>query len=176
VNEKHFGRVPGLAGWFGSQKDKQFDMKHQFEPAEHAGAYQISAPSILNAAPLIGSLAIFEEAGIEQIREKSLSLTRYLMALAESELAGMGFTIGNPLEDHRRGGHVCLEHEEAIRICKALKEHQVIPDYRAPNVIRLAPIALYTSYQDVWEAVQRLKAIMVEKRYEKYSKERGIVA
>ncbi|SDZ30223.1 kynureninase [Thermoactinomyces sp. DSM 45892] len=176
VHEKHFGRVPGLAGWFGSDKERQFDMGHAFEPSTQAGAYQLSAPSILNAAPLIGSLSIFEEVGIESIRKKSLSLTRYMMELIESELQEWGFLIGNPMEDHRRGGHISLEHEEATRICKALKEANVIPDFRAPNVIRVAPIALYTSYQDVWEAVQRLKLIMVEEKYKAYSHERGVIA
>ncbi|WP_424205898.1 kynureninase [Baia soyae] len=176
VHEKHFGTVPGLAGWFGSDKERQFDMSHVFEPSRQAGAYQLSAPSILNAAPLIGSLSMFEEIGMGSIREKSLSLTRYMMLLIEEELQGWGFVIGNPTEDHRRGGHISLEHEEATRICKALKEANVIPDFRAPNVIRLAPIALYTSYQDVWEAVQRLKSIMVEGKHKVYSHERGVIA
>lgn len=176
VNEKHHGRVPGLAGWFSSDKKKQFDMKHELEPAHHAGAYQIGTPHVLSIAPLIGSLQLFAEANIERIREKSLNLNRYLLYLIETELQGMGFSIGNPVEDHRRGGHVSLEHQEAVRICKALKAEKVVPDYRAPNVIRLAPVALYTSYEDVWEAVQRLKTIMVDKKYEQYASERGVVA
>ncbi|SEM96444.1 kynureninase [Lihuaxuella thermophila] len=176
VNEKHHGRVPGLAGWFSSRKDKQFDMKHELEHAENAGAFQIGTPHVFSTAPLIGSLEIFAEAGIDRIREKSLRLTRYLMLLIESELAEWGFSIGNPLEDDRRGGHVCLEHDEAVRICKALKAEKVVPDFRAPHVIRLAPVALYTSYHEVWEAVQRLKTIMVEKKYEQYEKVRGVVA
>jgi kynureninase len=98
------------------------------------------------------------------------------MDLVKTELGGMGFTIGNPTEDDRRGGHVSLEHVEAVRICKALKEDGVIPDFRAPNVIRLAPVALYTSFTDVWEAVQRLKRIMEEKRYEKFANVREVVA
>jgi kynureninase len=88
----------------------------------------------------------------------------------------MGFFIGTPREDIRRGGHVSLEHKEAARICKALKENGVIPDFRAPNIIRLAPVALYTSYAEVWEVVQILKKIMSEKQYEKYKNEREVVA
>lgn len=176
VNQRHFGRLPGLTGWFGSDKEKQFDMGYQFTPAKTAGAYQIGTPHVLSMAPLIGSLEIFAEAGIEPIREKSLQLTHYLMELAEHYLGEMGFTIGNPREDDRRGGHVCLEHEEAVRICKALKAEGVIPDFRFPNVIRLAPIALYTSYQDVWNAIMKLKGIMEEKKYERFEKQRGVVA
>lgn len=176
VHRKHLGRLPGLAGWFGSDKAKQFDMEHRFTPAQAAGAYQIGTPNILSAAPLIGSLEMFAEAGIERIREKSLRLTRYLMDWVEQELADDGFSLGNPTDDRRRGGHVALIHEEAVRICKALKDADVIPDFRAPDVIRLAPVALYTSYADVWEAVQRLKRIMDEKLYERYEKKRGVVA
>ncbi|MEH7402092.1 kynureninase [Gottfriedia acidiceleris] len=176
VNRKHFGAMPGLAGWFSSRKDKQFDMEHTLTPAETAGAYQIGTPHVLSCAPLIGSLEIFTEAGIDAIREKSLRINQFLMDCIEQELADMGFFIGSPREDARRGGHVSLEHEEAARICKSLKENGIIPDFRAPNIIRLAPVALYTSYEEVWEVVQTLKKIMTEKQYEKFKNEREVVA
>ncbi|MFC5772845.1 kynureninase [Ectobacillus antri] len=176
VNRKHFGTMPGLAGWFGSTKEKQFDMEHTFTPAQSAGAYQIGTPHVLSCAPLLGSLEIFAEAGIENIREKSLKINQYLMDLIEHELPDMGFVIGNPREDVRRGGHISLEHEEAARICKSLKEHGIIPDFRAPNIIRLAPVALYSSYAEVWQVVQVLKTIMTEKHYKKYPNTREVVA
>ncbi|MFB7139753.1 kynureninase [Gottfriedia sp. NPDC056225] len=176
VNRKHIGAMPGLAGWFSSRKDKQFDMEHTLTPAETAGAYQIGTPHVLSCAPLIGSLEIFTEAGIDAIREKSLRINQFLMDCIEKELPNMGFFIGSPREDARRGGHVSLEHEEAARICKSLKENGIIPDFRAPNIIRLAPVALYTSYEEVWEVVQTLKKIMIEKQYEKFKNEREVVA
>lgn len=176
VNSRHFGRLPGLAGWFGSDKDAQFDMEHDFVPDGSAGAYQIGTPHVLSLVPLLGSLEMFAEAGIERVRRKSLRLTRYLMDLVESELGGAGFSVGTPREDERRGGHVALEHVEAARVCEALKESGVVPDFRAPNVVRLAPVALYTSYVDVWRTVQALKEIMAEKRYEKFENRRGVVA
>ncbi|WP_160725345.1 kynureninase [Bacillus sp. USDA818B3_A] len=176
VNRKHFGEIPGLAGWFGSKKEKQFDMEHTFTPAHSAAAFQIGTPHILSAAPLLGSLEIFTEAGIENIRQKSLKLNQYLIDLVENELKDMGFFVGTPKEDNRRGGHISLEHKEAARICKSLKENGIIPDFRAPNIIRLAPVALYTSYEEVWTVVQLLKTIMKEKQYEKFENEREIVA
>ncbi|MEH7349191.1 kynureninase [Gottfriedia acidiceleris] len=176
VHEKHFGTMPGLAGWFGSNKEKQFDMKHEFVPSDTVGAYQIGTPHILSMAPLVGSLEMYKEATIERIREKSLHSTAYLMSLINEELCDFDFTIGNPLEDSYRGGHVCLEHDDAARICKALKLNGIVPDFRAPNVIRLAPIAFYTSYVDVWNSVQILKKIMVEKQYEQFKNEREIIA
>jgi kynureninase len=176
VNCKHFGTEPGLAGWFGSEKEKQFDMEHTLTPADSAGAYQVGTPHVLSLAPLVGALEIFAEAGIENIRAKSLKINQFLMDLLNQELNDLGFMIGNPIEDFRRGGHVSLEHNEAARICKALKQNGVIPDFRAPNIIRLAPVALYTSYQEVWKVVQILKKIMLEKRYEKFKNEREVVS
>lgn len=176
VNRKHFGLTPGLTGWFGSDKAIQFDMDHAFVPAGSAGAYQLGTPHVLSLAPLLGSLEMFAEAGIDRVRRKSLKMTRYLMDLASSELDGFGFSIGTPREEERRGGHVALEHEEAARICEALKQNGVVPDFRAPDVIRLAPIALYTSYTEVWRTVKILAKIMSEKQYEKYENQRGVVA
>lgn len=176
VNEKHLGKAPGLAGWFSSDKNKQFDMDHQLTPADTAGAYQIGTPHMLSLAPLKGSLEIFAEAGIDRLRKKSLQLTQYMMDLVESELKEHGFIIGNPLEDHRRGGHVYLEHPEAARICKALKMNKVIPDFRNPNGIRLTPTALYNSFEDVWNAIQILKKIMDDEQYKQFENKRGVVA
>lgn len=176
VNRRHEAVLPGLTGWFGSDKQVQFDMAHIFTPARGAGKFQIGTPHVFSVAPLIGSLELFGEAGMERIRAKSLQLTKYLMDLADTVLAPYGFTVGNPREDERRGGHVCLVHEDAVRICKAMKEAGVVPDFRAPNVIRLAPIALYTSFVDVYEAVMRVANIMESRSYETYEKTREVIA
>ena len=176
VNSKHFGMKPGLAGWFGSAKEKQFDMSTQMIPGADAGAYQIGTPHILSSAPLLGSLEMFKEVGIDAIREKSLKLTNYMMMLIDLELGEYNFMIANPRESLKRGAHIFLVHEEAARICKALKEHHVIPDFRSPNGIRLAPVALYNSFEDVWRTVQILKIIMEEELYKKYENKRDVVA
>ncbi|WP_077324528.1 kynureninase [Virgibacillus siamensis] len=176
VNRKHFGNNPGLAGWFSSSKEKQFDMEHTLTPAADAGAYQIGTPHVLSAAPLLGSLEMFAEAGMKQIRTKSLQLTQYLMKLIKADLTEYGLEIANPIDDAKRGGHVFLVHPEAARICKALKAEGVIPDFRKPNGIRLAPVALYNTFEDVWETVQILKTILKEERYKQYENKRGIIA
>ncbi|MBX9975821.1 kynureninase [Cytobacillus firmus] len=176
VNKRHFGQVPGLAGWFSSRKDKQFDMEHVLTAAEDAGAYQIGTPNIFSMAPIIGSLSMFNEAGMERIREKSLKLTGYMIELIHHELNGHGLILRNPLDEKKRGGHIYLEHPEAARICKALKAEGVIPDFRAPNGIRLAPVALYNTFEEVWKTVQILKGIMEEEKYKQYENKRGVVA
>ncbi|MFJ8235112.1 kynureninase [Ureibacillus sp. NPDC094379] len=175
VHENHFGKTPGLLGWFGSDKTKQFDLSIEMTPSFTAGAYQLGTPHVLSLAPLYGSLELFNEVGIQKVREKSLKLTNYMMTLIEDELGQCGFSYGNP-KDESRGGHIYLVHDEAARICKALKEEGVIPDFRAPNGIRLAPVALYSSFLDVWETVQRLKSIMLEGKYKKFKNERDVIA
>lgn len=176
INKRHHSLEPGLAGWFGYEKDKQFDLSNEFVSANNAGGWQTGTPNIFSMAPLEGSLKLFNSIGMDKIRIKSLGLTSYLMYLIDEELSTYGFTIGNPRENEKRGGHVALTHDEAIRINEAMKDNGILPDFRFPNVIRLAPIALYTSYSEVYEMIQIVRKIMDEKIYEKYSNERGTVA
>ncbi|WP_226581604.1 kynureninase [Halobacillus litoralis] len=176
VNQKHLGRKPGLAGWFSSNKEQQFDMSHQLSPSSTAGAFQIGTPHILSSAPLLGSLEMFNEVGISEVRKKSLKLTRLMMEMIEQELSSFHFQIMNPSEDDHRGGHVCLVHKEAASICKALKQESVIPDFRSPNVIRLAPIAFYTSFEDVFHVIHVLKDIMINEKHKAFKNERDIIA
>ncbi len=178
VNRTHLPAEPSLAGWFGYVKERQFDMRLEFEPSPDAGAFQIGSPNILSAAPLEGSLKIYHEAGIGELREKSLRLTEYMMYLLDetAPYGKTGFSIGTPREATRRGGHVAVEHDEAVRINEALKARGVVPDFRNPNVIRLAPVPLYTGYLDVWETVRHLREIVEQKEYESFSKKRGEVA
>ena len=178
VNRRHFRRDPGLAGWFGYIKEKQFDMSLRFEHSENAGGWQISSPAILSAAPLEGSLKIFLEAGIGRIRAKSIQTTSYLMSLVDSLLSGnpYNFSIGTPRDDARRGGHVAIEHEEGLRISEALRSRGVVSDFRPPNTIRVAPISLYNTYYEVWQVVQHLKEIVERREYERFSKQRKAIS
>ena len=175
LNRRHFGAAPGLAGWFGSRKDRQFAMVHHFEPAEGAGGLQIGTPSILGLAPLIGALEVVNEAGIDAIRAKSLALTAYLRELAETKLSRFGFVSVTPIEDDRRGGHLALAHPEAPRICRALIDVGVIPDHRPPDIVRIAPVPLYTRFEDCREAVDHLESIMHRRAYETYPTKSGLI-
>jgi kynureninase len=174
VNRRHFEKEPALAGWFGSAKDRQFDMCLDFEPAPNAGRWQISSPSILNATPLIGSLGIFEEAGIAAVREKSLRMTRFLMEMVDALLSRetYGFSIGTPREDGRRGGHVAVIHPEGLRIAEALRARGVVPDFRPPDIIRVAPVALYNTYVELWALVRHLLEIVESREYVRFPAER----
>jgi kynureninase len=163
VNRRHFDKEPLLTGWFGNRRETMFDMSHDFEPRADAGKWQISSPGILGSSTLRGSLAMINEAGIENIRQKSLAMTSYLMALLDTYLATQpyGFVVGTPREDHRRGGHVAVERQaNAEQICQALVARGVVPDFRPPNVIRICPSPLYGTYHEIWQTVQHLKTIV----------------
>jgi kynureninase len=98
------------------------------------------------------------------------------MSLIDQELATFGFAIGTPREPARRGGHVALEHEDAVQINQALKDRGVLPDFRPPNIIRLAPVALYTSFHEVYKVVQTIQEIVETGAHRRYSRERETVA
>ncbi len=178
LNQKHFGRQPLLPGWFGSVKEKQFDMALDFEHAPSAGGWQISSPSILSTVPVEASLRIFEEAGIDRVREKSLALTSYLMDLVEGMLTTppYAFRIGTPRDPRRRGGHLALERDgQAWEICQALRRRGVIVDFRPPGILRLAPTALYNTYHEVWRTAHHIKDIIDRKEYLAFSGNRPAI-
>ena len=97
------------------------------------------------------------------------------MYLIDNKLTKYGFAVDNPRNDEERGGHVCLAHDDAFRIAAALRKEGVLPDFREPNVIRLAPVALYVSYEDVYRLIEIIEDIMVNKKHEQYSSERTMV-
>ena len=176
INARHFSRGPGLSGWWGNRKDTQFELRDTFEHADNAGGWQTGTGAVLSLAAVDGALDIYDGVDMAAVRAKSLDLTAYLMYLIDTELTPYGFTVGNPREDAVRGGHVALEHAEAARINEALKAAGVVPDFRYPNVIRLAPQPLYIRYTDVYDLVQILKTIMDTGAHLKYENKAGTVA
>jgi kynureninase len=162
LNRRHFGAAPGLAGWFGREKEHLLDMPARFDPARDAEALQISTPFVLSLAPLLGSLSIISQAGIEAIRAKSLRLNGLLIDLADTRLSDRGVSLITPREDSRRGGHVALGHPRADLLCRKLRERQVIADHRNPGLLRLCPSPLSTSFEDCFDVIERLVSIVDE--------------
>ncbi len=158
VHERHFDRTPGLPGWWGHDKATQFEMAPTFRKAAGAGAYQVGTPSIVALAGLEGALGIFEELDIRAVRSRSLELTDHLIKLADAELPEM--TVRTPKEHARRGGHVVLEHPDARLLSLALRERRIVPDYRAPHLLRLAPVALYNTEAELDETVRVLRELL----------------
>jgi kynureninase len=110
------------------------------------------------------------EAGIDALRAKSLKQTEYLIRLWETLLKPVGFALNSPRDPAQRGSHISLGHAEGLRIDLALiNDLNVLPDFRAPDNIRLGIAPLYTSYRDIHTAVARMQRIVAERLYEKYS-------
>jgi kynureninase len=112
-------------------------------------------------------------AGMDAIRAKSILMTDYASYLTESWLAPLGFTLGSPADSAIRGSHISIRHAEGYRINRALiEEMNVIPDFRAPDNIRLGFAPLYTSFTEIREGFDRIKRVMEEKRYDNYPKQK----
>jgi kynureninase len=158
-------------GWFGERAPFSFEL--DYRPAEGITRFLVGTPPIISLLALESSLDPVLEAGIEHIRKKSVLLTSYLVYLVASVLEPLGFSLGSPLDPNKRGSHVSIRHPEAYRINRSLiEEMEVLPDFREPDHIRLGLSPLYTSFAEVWEAVERMRRVVQEKRYLNYASER----
>jgi kynureninase len=158
-------------GWFGQRAPFDFDL--EYEPGEGITRYLAGTPPILSLLAMESALELALEAGVEQIRQKSVLLTSYLVYLVDTVLAPLGFALGSPRDPARRGSHVSIRHADGYRINRALiEEMEVLPDFREPDNIRLGLAPLYTSFADVWEGVDRIRRLVEEERYRRYPAQR----
>jgi len=152
VHETH-GRdlsLPRLAGWWGNDPATRFRMDPEFVPRAGADGWQVSNPPILAMAPLKAALAIFDEAGPEALRRKSMVLTGYLEYLVD-RLEPRLYEVITPRDPPARGCQLSLRAGgKAREIQKALEKKGVITDFREPDVIRVAPVPLYNQFHEVW--------------------------
>ena len=167
-----------IQGWFGEKNP--FEFKMNYRPAEGIRKFMTGSPPVLSISGLEPALDMVLEAGIASIRKKSMAQTTYLIDLANEWLVKWGFRIGSPEYVEKRGSHVSLKHVEAYRVCKALidpdvGERVVIPDFREPNNIRLGITPLYTTYEEIFLAVDQMRTIMEQKIYERYPRTRDAV-
>lgn len=164
VHERH-GKVdmtatdkyhPRLTGWWGDDKTGRFQMANKFIPRPGAAGYQLSNPSALDMSSVIASLRVFEEVGINKLRERSLQLTGYLEYLLTAEsLVGtkLPYVIITPRDPAHRGAQLSILLEPGMleTVLECLKEDAVIVDERKPDVVRVAPAPLYNSFVDVYQ-------------------------
>ena len=152
VHERHAHTPrPRFAGWWGHDQATRFRMGPEFVPTPGADGWQLSNPPILALAPVRVSLEIFHRAGIERLRAKSIAMTGWLAGLIERECAQV-LEILTPAEPARRGSQLSLRVKGARHDGRALFDHLaglgIIGDWREPDVIRIAPTALYNHHAD----------------------------
>jgi kynureninase len=152
--------TPRLGGWWGIDPDRRFDMVDAFLPAPGAAGWEASTPPVLALAPLAASLAIFEEVGMPALRAKSIELTGYLATL----LADLGVEVITPSAPEARGAQLSLRFDDAETVLDALAARGVVADFRAPDIIRVAPIPLYNTYHEAWRFMQVLREVTHPRR------------
>ena len=162
-------------GWFSAKDPFSFEL--DFTPASDISRYRVGTAPMLSMKALEPSIDILLEAGMNRLRDKSVRQTEYLIFLADQWLIPLGFTLGSPRQPEIRGSHVSLRHPESYRINRALIESpppatRVIPDFRAPDNIRLGITPLYTTFAEIHQALDRMRTIVEGKIYEAYSDER----
>lgn len=170
--------VNPIQGWFGDQNP--FDFNLHYRQSAGIRKYLTGTPPVISVSGLEPALDMILDAGIGAVRKKSVTQTEYLISLAREWLYKEGFRLGSPEYAEKRGSHVSLKHAEAYRINKALMDsgvgnRVVIPDFREPNNIRLGIAPLYTSFEEIYSAMDKLRQIMEHKIYEKYPKTKDTV-
>ena len=159
VHERHSQKkdIPRFEGWWGHNKETRFKMRDDFEPIPGVEAWQLSNPPILSMAAIMSSLQIFAEAKIENLRAKSIKLSSYLEYLI-NEIGDESIKIITPSDPNQRGSQLSIQMKNADnKLFDWLTEKGVVADWREPDVIRVAPTALYNSFGDVYQFVNLLK-------------------
>ena len=159
VNERHAydKNLPKFTGWWGHNKKTRFDMRQDFDMLPGAESWQLSNPPILSLAAILSSLDIFDEIGMAQLNEKTVKLTGYLEQLLD-ELNHSAIHIITPREITKRGCQLSIQVKNADKsLFDKITEQGVIADWRQPDVIRVAPVPLYNSFEDVFNFVEILK-------------------
>jgi kynureninase len=160
VHQRHCNNpsLPRFAGWWGNNPDTRFKMEPGFVPAEGARGWQMSNVPVLSMAAHKAALDVHDEVGMERLREKSIVLTSYLEFLVATTASSEEVEIITPPNPAQRGCQLSLfVKKNAKQLHAALLDAGVITDYREPNVIRLAPVPLYNSFEDVWVFADVLK-------------------
>jgi kynureninase len=166
VHRRHFAAPlrPRLSGWWGHEVATRFEMGPQFLAAHGASGFQVSNQPILSAAPLAASLLIFREAGLTRLRAKSTALTGFLERLVERNSADV--QIVTPRTPASRGAQLSLRirggSDRGRRVFDWLAEHGAVGDWRAPDILRVAPVPLYNSFRDVFCFAERLNEALRE--------------
>lgn len=149
---------PPIQGWFAQRE--QFDMGSNFERRPGIGGWLVGTPPIISLTAAQAGIEVIAEAGIDAIRAKSVALSEFAIALSDAWLAPVGCSVGSPRDSTRRGSHIAIRHPDARRLTRALIDRDVIPDYRAPDSIRIGLSPLTTSFANVHAGLSALRDLI----------------
>ena len=163
VHARHLGAdLPRLAGWWGTDPAVRFEMRPELDPVGTADDWAISNPPILSMAPLRSALALFDEVTMPVLRARSERLTGYLARRLTDEVSSLGAAIVTPSDPAQRGCQLSIAVPgDAARVADRLRaEHGVLGDARPPDVVRLAPAPLFSTYHECWRAARALREVL----------------
>jgi kynureninase len=149
---------PPIQGWFAQAG--QFEMGPTFERASGITGWLVGTPGIIALTVAQAGIELSAEAGIEAIRAKGTALTEYAIELLDAWLAPLGCSLGSPRDSARRGAHIAIRHPDARRLTRELIARKVIPDFRAPDSIRIGLSPLSTSFEDVHRGLVTLRNLL----------------
>ena len=166
IHERHATntKLPRLAGWWGHDKSSRFKMEKDFIPIPTAEGWQLSNAPVLSMAAHKASLDIFDEAGMDNLVAKGRDLSNYLLYILE-EINNLSdekaIEVITPANDKEKGCQVSmLMLQNGKNIFEALKKHGVIADWREPNVIRIAPVPLYNTFEDIFRFGEMISKVV----------------
>jgi kynureninase len=163
VHERH-AEDPAVvrpAGWWGHDPAPRFHMPDAFVAQPGAESWQLSNPPILSMAAVRASLELFDTVGMDAIRARSLRLTGYLEMLIDDVAERRSVRLLTPRNVQRRGAQLSIEVDDAEQVTAQLaRRFGVVADERPPNIVRLAPAPLYTSFHDCWRAAHALEEVL----------------
>jgi kynureninase len=167
VHERHHAStvMPRFEGWWSTAAATRFEMAAVARPPATAEAWQISNPPILAMSPVLTSLQLFDKVGITALRERSVRLTGYLELLLDG--VDGPIEVITPRDPQRRGAQLSVRIVcgGAAHVARRMRhEHGVVADAREPDIIRLAPVPLYSTYHDCWRAADALAAALRDRR------------
>lgn len=152
-----------LQGWMGHRQPFAFD--HQYEAGSGMQCFLVGTPPVVSMSILDEALNVFDGISMSVVRHKSVALCESFIELLKSKGLFKDFTLVSPENSDRRGSQVAIAHPQAYAICQALISKGVIADFRAPDVLRFGFTPLYTSFDDVWRAVNHLKDVLLSQCY-----------
>lgn len=175
VAERHQARLQSpLTGWMGHAAP--FAFTDAYHPAEGMGRFLCGTPPVLGLAALESGLDLFLESDMAAITAKSQALCSLMIDLVAEHCAGMGLALATPAAPELRGSHVSFRHEHGYAVMQALIERGVIGDFRDPDILRFGLTPLYLRYEDIWNAVECLRAVLSDGayRHEKYAQRSAV--